>query len=301
MRIRRCLTPIVVALTALAVTTAHAGTPPPPSTTPFDWQVVVLTAGPAGAHNVNVIQGFVGSSTDNDQVDVLGVGIPGDHESYGFSDDFPWDPQTPAVRTTHDLGGVEVTLVQQSGPHWVSTGVGSLVPDMHPHETMAFLFAAAHAQLKPFQLDIRAAGGSVGRVRIHRGTGTDYLRLADAQTTGAGAAVGPAAVGIMTRTMTARSAIVGSTTYGDQGYADGSWQAPSGPAHPFVQYFLPVAACADRGNWFSGPAGTWTWTVRSAMTYPGTPVLAAYAPVGSLAKLFPAWQPFTNGSPCTAI
>ena len=95
--------------------------------------------------------------------------------------------------------------------------------------------------------------------------------------------------------------IVGATIYGSDGRLDGAWTAPRGRRHTFTQDFPPGSAgCADLGNWFSGAGGTWSWSATFRMTYPGTPLLAAYAPLGRLAAMFPSQPPFTNGSPCDA-
>src|SRR4051812_40997840 len=148
---------VAAGLTATALSAAAA--PPATPIAPFDWQVIVVTAGPHGAHDVEIIQSLTGSSTDNDQVAVLGVGMPAEQVSFGFSVDNPWYPDAPAVTTTKQLGGVHLSLVAQNSKHWVSTGVGSLVESMAPGEQMAFLFGQAHTDLSVYSLVRRAKSG----------------------------------------------------------------------------------------------------------------------------------------------
>src|SRR4051794_34600515 len=216
----------------------------------FDWQVVVITAGSHGARNVWVGQSLVGSSTDNNQTFVVGVGQPARGASYGFSDNVPWDPEAPAVTTTRRLGGAEFTLVQQDSPHGTSSGLASMIPEMARGETMAIIDAQAHAQLTVGDVSEKIEQGSLTSVKVYRGTGTDYLRFADATDLGIAAAVGPVAAGSVTATPRMTRAIVGVSTYYNEGEVKGTWRGPTGPAHPFKSYFTPVSACADLGNWF---------------------------------------------------
>src|SRR4051794_10323858 len=161
----------------------------------FDWQVVVITAGVHGAKNVWVGESLVGSSTDNDQAFVVGVGEPKRHASYGFSADVPWDPQAPKVTTTRVLGGVAFTVVQQRAAHGVSSALSTSIPEMAAGETMAVIDAQAHAELPPADVSEKVEHGSLASVHVYRGTGTDYLPFADPTEDGTAVAVGPAAAG----------------------------------------------------------------------------------------------------------
>jgi hypothetical protein len=259
-----------------------------------DWEIAVVTAGAAGASEVNALIEQDGVLRDPTQTLVLGGGFADLRRriSVFIADSFG----APAYRvtTTKALGGLHASYRAHAGPGAgkFSLSGGLLWPDgMAPRQQVAVLLFAGNGYFaEQPKVHLSSKQGSVG-LQLIRGHGTAMWRISDRDQGIGGAVTAPSAaaqagVNIAT-TRTAGAAIVGAYLYDARlGAARWSWTSPTGRGSGH-QVATPTTTIFT-GTGFDGPAGRWTlrWSGSLVGDSLGGQALAAWVPLGRYRSWF---------------
>lgn len=275
------------------------------ATAPYDWSVVTVTAGPAGAGNVAVHLSATG--TTNADPYVLGDaasldGRPLYVEAYnvGFGGN--------RITTTTEVGSVDIEVTPgRAGVNNGGIEAYLFVGVLAPNQTYSMLLFGTSVFRDEPALTWSAGSGSV-TVTVTNGAGTTAILAGDPRDHGAAADLAGTGAGAQVATRTVGTGIVGTGVTHCEG-CHASWAAPDGRTGdmvltpPQLNLVRPVPSAVEQVGFesgFAGPAGEWTfgWQgVDAATAVPAAtrPVEIVYVPVGDLWPLFA--RDYTSADP----
>ncbi|TMK19189.1 MAG: hypothetical protein E6G68_06320 [Actinobacteria bacterium] len=280
---------------------------------PIDW-IVASMAVPVTApvqHQASSSQGgsfSIGTDTAGVSLSIAAVGrLTGNRstvvgsgayfDGHGFLDAFDFADGGIHVRTTKDLGGLDLEITKKTEGSLHMTSIAAALGPIRRITMVVFL---AHGSFDSFQ--VKGSGGETPEV--FTGSGTRAIGVADPESSGV--AVDASAVAAGTSTFEATlPGVVGSAVLGGCVRCMLSWTSPDGKTGSFEQTEapfvplpapvpLPVPAVFDGFPGFIGPAGhwSWDWTGLNARADLSETIAAVYAPVGDAWRLFlPTPQP----------
>lgn len=258
---------ILVIAVLLAGTAVPATAVATPRIAPFDWTLMVVTAGPHGASNVKWIDEIVGHGNGHPGVlgDVTSLYNPTDQNHPYLSCSVVFGTGGSPTFTTH---------AQSRGP------IRHLAPGERLAETMFY----AQGQDERARQSAVAGSGSV-RVLRARGTGAQGIFVKDGTPAPFGSEPG-ASYDTITRSGIA-GGFVNASLAEDLAVDRATWTAPDGSSGAFTNGGLPVNGCPSPwSSNFAGGSGHWNWSWIGLSQSQGGGAVAGWAPVGRYWQLF---------------
>jgi hypothetical protein len=279
--VRRLLLLAVAALVGAFIAPSQAAT-----ASTYDWALVLMTAGPQGAHDVSLGAVAYGQSSPHGApVLVGGIAWPSQH--LHFLNVAPFTDKDTRLRIAH---GAQVT-VQRSADHGkFFDAVSFSATDLVPGDQVAELVFAVHVPFR-HRLHVRqtVSAGSVA-VQVIRGVGSQAWDLGQHADRGRGAAVytpvGGGGAGVVSHRAFAKQGLVGDFAWiYDANVSQWTWDGPDN-RHGAGHAYNAVAVSPAQDRPFAGPPGSWRFTWRGVVAGIADPVLAAWAPIGPYWRLF---------------
>jgi LPXTG-motif cell wall-anchored protein len=298
---------------------------------PNDWVLATFVTDPATAMNVG--SGSGGGSFGlgpgfgpGASLDVLVrahgtgtgpvlLGFGASFGPFGFVDVFERNTGGIHLRTTQELGAVDVQVQPGDDPGAFKFGAG-IGTSSGGGRRLAILLFATNAVIDSYSID--SSGGSTPQV--HAGSGSRAIEIAGPEASGVAVDASVAAAGTSTVGSDPHAGLVGGVLWGctrctvswtTPDHHDGSFTQTNPPSIPVPLPLPPVPlppipfppGLIAGDTTFAGPAGSWTWSWTGAnlrADYPGPTMMGAYAPVGDLYSLFREsgpGQPLGGGKP----